>query len=987
MIPPSQADGSAVERLRVSDRLRGPGRSIRGWGFQPQQPSTTCPAGAGSPSHGMSSRRQCRQLGTWFTRVVAWAFLSAVISLAAEAGVDYETEIAPLLARRCGECHGADKQESGLRLDDRSNLLRGGDYGERTVVPGDSKTSFLIQVVSGGSPDLRMPPEGDLLTKQEIQLLRAWIDQGAQMPEGASAADSEHRHWSFQPVNPVTPPVVDDPWVANPIDAFILTRLRNEGLSPSPPASTRTLTRRVHLVMHGLPPTSDALEEWVSLESSTSPQKLLRRLVDDVLRSPHYGERWAQHWLDVIRWAETVGFETNAARPNAWPYRDWVIDALNADKPFDRFVFEQIAGDTVGQDAALGFLVAGPANLPGQIGRDEQAMREARQDELDEVIRTVGQAFLGLTIGCARCHSHKFDPITQRDYYAIQAIFSGLKYGDRRLRGLENDRQTARLPQVRRELASLKSELDELRRSLRLREPLQDVQEERFDAVEASAVRMEIAATGDGRQASLYEFEVWSQGSGDIESVNVALADRGANASASGFALENQTRHPDNLIDGTVDARQAYPWKADKPGPAWIQIDLADRATIDRIVWQRGAGRPADYVITVKRPDDSWHIVATTGDRLPRLDDTRPAEEITLDGATEQDVAGLVKLIGHVRSKQAEVSRLSAGPRVYAASFAEPQETWVLRRGDAMQRGDRIAPNVPAAFDDLGLTTDAAELDRRVALAKFVAGPDNPLTARVIVNRIWQHHFGTGLVETPSDFGRMGSPPSHPELLDWLARELIDNNWSLKHIHRLILTSSTFRQSSAPREAALAVDTDSRLLWRFPPRRLDAEALRDSILQTSGKLNRAMHGPGFDFFNQKGGLSDYKPKETFEKDGWRRMIYATKIRMQAVDVFGAFDCPDAGQMTPRRTRSITPIQALSLLNSPFLNRQAGFLAERARAEAGADVGDQVDRAVEAALGRSPSDDERLRLVALATEHGLEQVCRVLFNTNEFVFIP
>ena len=707
-----------------------------------------------------------------------------------------------------------------------------------------------------------------------------------------------------------------------------------------------------------------------------------------MLQSPRYGQRWAQHWLDVIRWAETAGFETNAPRSTAWPYRDWLIESLNADKPYDQFVFEQVAGDTVGQDAALGFLVAGPANLPGQIGRDEESMRQARQDELDEVIRTVSQPFLGLTIGCARCHSHKFDPLSASDYYSFQAIFAGLRYGERRLRGSLDDAWQAQVPDVERQVRDLENRLESLRRSLNLQSAVSDIHEERFEPVSTTAVRMEIKATGNGQPASLYEFEVWTAAAeNSSKPENIALQGK---ASASGFALENQSRHPDNLNDGTVDARQAFPWRSDKPGPAWIQVDLPAAAKVERIVWYKGYSVPADAEISVRTTSGTWQEVAHTRDCLPRLDDTRGADAVSLDqiggeSLSLAEISELIALIAELRAARLELARLSNGPQVFAAHFTAPEPTWVLRRGDAMQRGKRIGPGVPRALGSVALDLDAPDEQRRIALGRFLGSASNPLTARVIVNRIWQHHFGTGIVDTPSDFGKMGSRPTHPELLDWLATELIENGWSLKHIHRLILSSSTFRQSSAPSSDALAIDADSRLLWRFPPRRLDGEALRDSVLLASGKLNDAMGGPGFDFFNQKGGLSDYVAKETFDAAGWRRMIYATKIRMQAVDIFGAFDCPDAGQMTPRRTRSITPVQALNLLNSPFVNRQAEFMARRIQRMTPAGT-EQVRSAVELALNRAPDHEELMQLTELARRHGLRQVCRVLMNANEFVLL-
>ncbi|MGY8643524.1 MAG: DUF1549 and DUF1553 domain-containing protein [Verrucomicrobiales bacterium] len=762
----------------------------------------------------------------------------------------------------------------------------------------------------------------------------------------------------------------------HPIDGFIFDQLKKAGLSTSPPADSSIFLRRAHFVLTGLPPTP---EQVSAFEKNSDPEEM----IDELLNSPRYGERWAQHWLDIIRWAETVGFETNLERKNAWHYRDWVIDALNSDKPYDEFVFEQIAGDTEGVDAALGFLVAGPANLPGQIGRDVEAMRQARQDELDEVIRTVSQSLLGLTIGCARCHDHKFDPITERDYYAMQAIFSGLTYGDRRLRGMENDLWADRIPEIEDHLNALKEELENQRLKLKLQPPLADVQTDLFEPIEAQAIRMVIYGTGDGKAASLYEFEAWSK------KINVALAANGATPNASSFALSNQTRHFDNLVDGSTDKRQAFPWVSAKPGQAFIEIKFAKEETIERVVWHRGSSMPADYLIEVLPPHSKeWKTVGHALNRLPRTDDTRAAEKMMIVTSLEIDTQQITTLTAAIRKQQADLARLSAGPQTYAANFStELEPTFVLKRGDPMQNSGMIAPAIPVVLGDLKLTEKTPEPERRVALATHLTRSDHPLTARVIVNRVWQYHFGAGLISTTSDFGKMGAAPTHPELLDFLAVWFVENGWSLKKLHRLIMTSQTFQQSSRPNPDAAKVDADSRLLWRFPPRRLEAEAIRDTILAVSGKLNLETGGPGWDLFNRRGGLSDYTSKEAFDESGWRRMIYAHKIRMQAVDIFSAFDCPDGGQLTPTRTQSITPLQSLSLLNSPFANRQATFFAERVKSEAGLDLTKQIDRAFQLAYSRSPLDKERSMMIELAHKHGLDQVCRAILNSSEFVFIP
>ncbi len=899
--------------------------------------------------------------------------------------VSFERDVQPILHKYCMECHDADAKESGLRVDRRAALLRGGDSGESALVPGNAAGSLLIHLVGGDEADRRMPPDGPPLTTQQISVLSRWIDQGVDWPGQMNAEGSEPQkqnvgngHWSLQPVRRPTVPRVEG--CQQPIDAFVGRELKKHGISFSPRADSATLLRRASLVITGLPPRAGD-------EPPTDPIGF-SKLVDRLLASPRYGERWAQHWLDVIRWAETVGFETNLERQNAWPYRDWVIDALNDDMPYDQFIREQIAGDESGQDAALGFLVAGPANLPGQIGRDEEAMRQARQDELDEVIQTVSQSFMGLTIGCARCHNHKFDPILQKDYYSMQAIFAGLSYGDRRLRGAENDRMLAEVPVIKDKLQSLVQQAADFQKRHGLRRPLPAFPSERFDAVLADAVRLSISATHNGGPASLYELQAWTGETTGVTPRNVALAANGARSSASSFALANQTRHHENLIDGSVDRRQAFPWVAAKSGPAWVQVDFEKSEWVNRVAWDTSGSIPVDLLVEVHDSNrDQWITVASSRDRMLRTDDTREVGSIVVSELSRAQVSECMGINRKIRQTQSALARTSAGPRVYAASFVEsPDATFQLRRGDPMQRIAKVPPSTPAILGSLGLDADASDRVRRLALADHLTSTDHPLTARVIVNRIWQHHFGIGLVDTPSDFGIMGSPPSHPDLLDWLASELVQHDWSIKHIHRLILNSKTFQQSSAPRQDAVKFDADSRLVWRFPPRRIEAEAIRDSILQVSGNLNLKMGGRGFNFFLQRGGLADYKPIETFEQGGWRRMIYAHKIRMQSVDVFGNFDCPDAGQMKPRRTQSITPLQSLSLLNSPFVNRQARFFASRVRREVGKQIPQQINRAFVIALGRVATDDEQRKLTPLVRDEGLAQLCRVLFNTSEFLYL-
>ncbi len=826
-----------------------------------------------------------------------------------------------------------------------------------------------------------MPPKGPRLTRSQVAVLRAWIDRGAVM---SGTSPPQERHWAFQPLAAVVPPRTRDPeqarWARNAVDAFVFDRLQQARLAPSPTADRHTLIRRAALVVTGLPPSPGEIQTFLEDRQPGA----WRRVIDRLLKSPRYGERWAGHWLDLVRFAETTGYETNARIPNAWYYRDYVIRALNEDRPYDRFVFEQIAGDTSGEDAATGFLVAGPRDTVKSP--DLKLTRQQRQDELDEIITATGSVFLGLTIGCARCHSHKFDPIPQRDYYSVQAIFSGVRYGDRRIRGEENDRWQAQLPQARVQLDRLKRQRDALRQQHRLR-PAIDLQEttENFPAVTTRVIRFEIHATNDGAPARLDDLEAWTpRKAGPTR--NVALAEAGAVADQSSYSLDNQSRLAENLIDGA--RKLNFFWRAKSAGRSWVMVRFPGPRTIDRVVIKAmGSSVPVDYDIEVPDGEAGWRSVAHSRNRMLHPRDGRKPGTIRLAGVAATRTAEIRELVGRLASARQEVERLVAGPQGFLGRFETPSTTFRLKRGDPLQRLEPVLPGAPGILGFLELKAGDGDTTRRIAFARKIVSAGNPLAARVIVNRVWQHHLGTGLVGTPSDLGRNGSRPTHPGLLDWLAVDFIQNGWSLKHLHRRILLSATFRQSSRPRARALAVDNGSRLLWRFPPRRLEAEALRDSILAVSGKLNLQMYGPGFDFYDNPGNsFGDYVAKEEFTAAGWRRMIYGTRIRLQRPGVFGAFDCPDGGRMAPKRSRSTTPVQSLGLFNSRFVNRQAGFLAERVRGTVGDGIERQVELMVAWTLGRSLEDDERAILVGLASRHGTAQVARVLLNSNEFVFL-
>lgn len=1145
---------------------------------------------------------------------------------AATVEIDYSRQIRPLLEARCLECHGPDAQESHFRVDRRQSLLEGGDIGEPAVLVGNSGQSHLVRIVAGEDPALVMPPEGDPLNgplnPAEIGLLRAWIDQGLKMPEAEPMAAVGSDHWSLQPLEkPPVPELVPFAAVepaANPIDAFVRARLADADLKPSPPADSAALIRRVYLDMLGLLPSPAEVEAFVH---DPRPEAY-PRLVDRVLATPLYGERWARHWLDVVRFAESNGFETNHERPTAYHYRDYVVRALNEDKPFDRFVFEQLAGDAVGADAATGFLVGGAHDVV--LSPDPGLTAMQRQDELADIINTTGTALLGLTIGCARCHNHKFDPVTQEDYYAMQAVFAGVRHGERPLSTPQTEQNQRQAVRMQEQLAELNPQLDRLvsapaeRRAtesletppprvlliddaqvlapdapplandaapigmIALVEPrgqgqnpagtergqkqdagapgrlpnvsggrytwwtpspgqdvaayvpavegewrvwlswgcgwethapdavylidqdgdpattedqqqIAQVDQQRFadgsgdpvgqplwsgfydagvhafqtqsrillrggtsgtaitadvialeeatdeeatdlergtdlrhpegagavvgqprlraavsakENVETFApriarfVRMTISATNTGSEPCLDELEVWSTAREEHPPRNVALASAGARVRSSGDYQGSPKHQLEHIHDGRYGNDRS--WISSEGGRGWIELELAEPVRIDRITWGRDREQqykdrlPVAYQVEVAREAGEWQTIASSEDRLPA------GVEVDLLGlqlafVAPEHAARARSLAAQRTELQRRIEELSAPRMAYAGRFEAPGPTHRLYRGDPTSPREQVAPDTVAVLGSLELPLNAPEPERRIALADSIIDPANPLTARVIANRLWHYHFGRGLVATPSDFGAMGAPPSHPELLDWLAAELRDGalnagpredrRWSLKHLHRLILLSATYRQSCRPTAEGIATDADSRLLWRYPPRRLEAEAIRDNILLVSGSLDGRMEGPGFLAFHPNSNYArNWIAKDEFGPPEFRRMLYATKLRMERDAVFGAFDCPDGGQVAPQRTESTTPIQSLNLFNSNFVIGQAGRFAERVRQEVGDDSPRQVARVFQLALGRSPGIEELAEAVALVDQHGLPALCRAIYNSNAFLFL-
>ncbi len=919
------------------------------------------------------------------------ALHASLFGATAAATVDFEKDIRPVLADRCYDCHGEDKQKNGLRLDSVHGILKGSDTGEPVFVRGSSADSLIIRMVTSTDPKHQMPPKGERLAPAQITALKAWIDSGAKMPGEAEAAASlqlKTDHWSFQPVKRPNVPRTGDAFVQNEVDEFILTKQKEKGLTHSPQADRRTLIRRLYLTMHGMPPSPEEVEAFVK---DPRPDAW-KQAVEKVLASPRYGERWARHWMDVVRYADTNGFETNRERKTAYHYRDWIIEAFNADKPYDQFVREQIAGDALNADAATGFLVAGTYDIVKSPDLNLTLMQ--RQDELADMVNTTGTAFMGLTLGCARCHNHKFDPILQKDYYAMQAIFAGVNYGERQLRRKADPAMEAQLAALRTEEATKQSALRALREkaaqpvmtSVGQKRPPVNVREntETFPAVEAVAVKFNIAACTGG-EPCLDELEVY-----DESGKNVALAVNGTTAKASGSIQGYPIHKLEHVNDGQVGNDRS--WISNTVNTGWVELTFPAKVRISRIVWGRdrnarfGDRLATSYRIEAAAAPGEWKTVASSDDRAPFKGAESP--NAFLSRLSAADAATAVNLQNDVSALQARIARVSGSASAWVGTFAQPDKTRRLYRGEPMMPREVVAPDILTVTGTLGMAVDEPEQQRRIKFANWVASPQHPLTARVMVNRLWHYIFGHGIVGTPSDFGLNGARPTHPELLDWLADEFVKSGWSVKHVQRLILMSATFQQSSTVSDpASTNKDADGLYLWRFTPRRMEAEAIRDATLTVSGSLDLRMGGPGFYLMDVvEENVMHYFAKEKFTPAEFRRMVYQFRIRQTTDSVFSSFDCPDGGQVMPRRSRSNTPLQALNLFNSSFVLQQADLLATRLKKDAGDAPEAQTDRAFTLFFSRPPDAWEREQSAAMIRKEGLTSFCRALYNSSEFLFV-
>lgn len=912
-------------------------------------------------------------------RYFAFLVLFQLPSLVA-AEVDFARDIAPLLEQRCVRCHNEETRKAGLSLVSREAAIKGGESGA-ALEPGKPDGSLLIDMIAGDKP--LMPAQGEKLSAAQVALFKNWIAAGAIWPADRTLTERAPVRldwWSLQPIRrPQLPTVKGQSWPRNEIDHFILAELEKKGLQPSPGADRRVLLRRLSLDLWGLPPSAN---EVVHFANDYDPLAY-ENLVDQRLTSLLFGQRYARHWLDVVRFAETHGFEMNNERPNAWPYRDYVVAAFQHDKPYDQFLREQLAGDGLGTEIATGFLVAGAWD---QVRSPDPVLSaNQRADELHDIVSATSSTFLGLTVGCARCHDHKFDPVPQTDYYALKAIFEGVQHGEREIAATTTPERAAKIAKLQAEKNALEQQLLQL-------EPLAQpsgtkpvrkavvaaTNLDRIAPIDALYVRF-TALASTAAEPCLDELEVFTAEEGR----NVALAKNGAVATASGSYANNPKHQLAHINDGRYG--NDFSWISNEAGRGWVQLKFAKPERIASIRWGRDQlpqpkyqDRVAvQYKIETSLDGETWTTVASHADRATK-DNPQVAAESPEFAA----------LLAKRQALEKEIASTTVVSKAYSGKMQMPGATHRFHRGDPLQPREAISPQSLTAIKiPYALPTTATEAQRRLALADWLVDPQQPLTARVIVNRLWQWHFGEGLVDTPSDFGVNGSRPTHPELLDWLAAELIDSGWSLRHIHRLILTSATYRQTSTARTDGLAIDASSRLLWRFPPRRLEAEALRDTMLSISGSLDMTAGGPGFSPFEPNSNyVRVYTPKQKFGATDFRRMIYMTKVRMHIDPTYGAFDCPDGGQVAPKRSRSTTPLQALNLLNSSLLVSQVEAFAARLEREAGVDPTAQVRHGFAVAFQREPDEAELAACIAAIKTDGLFVFCRALLNSNEFAFL-
>jgi len=914
----------------------------------------------------------------------------------------FEKDVRPLLLAKCVSCHGPEKQKAGLRLDSKAGWQTGGERGP-AIVPGKPKDSLLIQAVTGAEGVERMPPK-EKLTDREIAILSRWVKGGAVDPRegparlGGMSLDEAKKWWSFQAVKR---PAVETG--RNAVDAFIDAQLAERSLKRSPPADRRTLIRRATYDLTGLPPTADEVDAFLK---DDSPQAFAK-VVDRLLASPHYGERWGRHWLDLARYADTAGETSDHPLPHAWRYRNWVIDAFNRDLPYDEFVREQIAGDILAAQGpsakyAERIVATGYLALARRFDFDiDKSMHLTHEDGID----TLGKAFLGLTLGCARCHDHKYDAISSRDYYALYGIFESTRFSFPGCEAKQQPRDMVPLvppaewdrvvKPYREKMAAIEAEIRELDAE-RLR---------RAQAVQATFVKSrnrlstgEIADGGDKRFEAANEIEVKA---GEVLLLSILpLKNHGADTTLIEWEITSADgKRRWSVKDDLVDDLAAGNPHADRLGNSnvWWLLDVRNQplplpefvanvsGKVGLSAWRNGE-TPSVLVNSSKEPIAVWT-------KLPaRSLFVHPAQEGNVAIGWLSPITGKVRVSGRIQDAhpggpdgvgwmlehiaadvRADLLAVAAGrekktklenqrtdllrnaPRqdvAFAVVEGKAADARIQLRGDPEKLGEQVPRRWLQVLGDTPISTKTGS--GRIDLANWIAAKDNPLTARVIVNRIWLHHFGKGLVKTPNDFGARGSPPTHPGLLDWLAAEFIASGWSIKTMHRTIMLSETYQQAVAANEPAASIDPNNDRYWRFDRRRLSAEEIRDSMLVAGGNLDRKP-AEAHPFPPESAwSYTQHVPFSTFFETN-KRSVYLVNVRNRRHPFLGLFDGADPNATTPQRQTTTVPTQALYFLNDPFFHAEADRLAVRVLAKPDLE---RLDELYKIALQRAPSKTDR-----------------------------
>ncbi len=945
---------------------------------------------------------------------------------------------------KCATCHNPDQRAGGLDLTSRKTAIEHG----RALVPGNVDASDIAQKVVLGA----MPP-GKPLSESDQEIVTEWIKSGAAYPTITRPSKPLNpKSWAFKPLVLPAVPSTNRLVSKNPIDAFIWSGLQAKGLKPAVEASRNTLIRRVTIDVTGLPPSP---ADVASFLADTKPGAY-ERLVDRLLASPQYGERYGRFWLDIARFGESHGYEYDNLRDNAWPYRDYVVRALNEDVPYDRFLTEQLAGDAISPaaPAATGFLVGGPMDEAGKAAPGLQVRLRAREEELEDMIGTVSQTCVALTVNCARCHDHKFDPIPQVDYYQMKAALTGVAPGERPLPSTQpppatdNTSATERIKRTVQQLATLSASLTP---SVTKKLTVEPILRWTFDgSANDAATSVGGMLTGGARieaghltlpdTKSVYKSAPIAKMLTEKTLETWVTLDRLEQRGGSAFTIQTLNGV---TFDGIVfGERVPNRWMAGSNGFARTQdVVASDEIAADLLPVQlvvtyaangdvtlyrngkliggpyRAAAAPQGFAsygwqaVFGLRHDGSNTYLQGTIDEARLYDRALTAAEVDATYRTPpagcliepSNATGDAKLIAAwktlndlLETRSRTQTRAITSDRVYAATSTKAEPTFLLARGDVNAPKHEVFPGavssvsaIPALFN---IPANAVDSDRRKALAAWITDKRNPLTARVMVNRIWQWHFGTGIVSTPNDFGNTGEPPSNPKLLDWLAATFQSDNrygkaWSIKKMNRLILTSQTYRQASTSDAAAKRVDADNRLLWRFSPRRVEAEVIRDAMLAVAGNLNTSMGGPSFRPFTVSSyGSKFYALIDRDTPEFNRRSIYRMTVHSARNPLLEALDCPDPSSKTPKRNVSTTPTQALEMMNDAFVLRQARILAERVRKGAGTDAKKQCMAAVGLTLCRKPSQNELSKAASFLKSNTLEMYCWALLNSGEFAYV-